>query len=157
MNKRTLGVVLVMIGLVGSMQAATRVWQSSVGGTWHSPPNWQDGLIPGADDIADLSAATGTIDLTADATVGEIIYDPTVGGTSKVLTILSDTAAPGSRTINLATTRRIQVAEGAQLIVQADLKPNGNMYKDGEGTLVLGARLLPPPQRSHTFLSKAGG
>lgn len=157
MNKRTLGVVLVMIGLVGSMQAATRVWLSSVGGLWTSTANWQDGLMPGANDAADLSAATGTIDLTADATVGEILYNPaTGGGTPKVLTILSDTAAPSSRTINLATTRRIQVAEGAQLIVQADLKPNGNMYKDGEGTLVLG-RKTSPPSTALTYFFVQGG
>ena len=156
MNKRTLGVVLIVIGLAGSMQAATRVWLSSVGGLWTSTANWQDGILPGSGDVADLSAATGTIDLTADATVGEIIYDPTVGGTSKVLTILSDTAAPGSRTINLATTRRIQVAEGAQLIVQADLKPNGDMYKNGEGTLILG-RKTSPSSTTLTYFFVQGG
>ncbi len=139
-----------------SAQAATRVWLSSVGGTWHSMANWRDGILPSTNDTADLSLATGTINLTADVTVGEIHYNPVFSGTTNVLTILSDTPAPGSRTINLATTRRIQVAEGAQLIVQADLKPNGDMYKNGEGTLILG-RKTSPPSTTLTYFFVQGG
>jgi fibronectin-binding autotransporter adhesin len=143
MNKRILGVVLMAIGLAGSMQAATRVWVSSVGGTWHSAANWQGGELPGAGDVADLSAATGTIDLTADATVGEILYNPAPGGATKVLTILSDTAAPNSRLITLTTTatRRIQVGAGAELRLDADVKPTGTLRKDGAGTLVFKRRM----------------
>ena len=126
------------------MQAATRVWQSSVGGLWTSTANWQDGLMPGANDAADLSAATGTIDLTADVTVGEILYNPATGGnTPKVLTILSDTAAPGSRMITLTTTatRRIQVGADAELRLDVDVKPTGTLLKDGVGTLVFKRRM----------------
>jgi fibronectin-binding autotransporter adhesin len=125
-------------------QAATRTWLSSVGGLWTSNANWLDGIQPGASDTADLSAATGTIDLTADVTVGEILYNPTlVGGTTNTLTILSDTVAPSSRTITLTTTatRRIQVGTGAELQLDTDFKPTGALLKDGYGTLVLKRRL----------------
>jgi autotransporter-associated beta strand protein len=131
------------IGLAGSMQAATRVWLSSLGGLWTSTANWEGGDLPGSGDVADLSAATGTIDLTTDVTVGEILYNPAPGGATKVLTILSDTAAPNSRLITLTTTatRRIQVGAGAELRLDADVKPTGTLRKDGAGTLVFKRRM----------------
>ena len=128
-----------------SAQAATRTWLSSVGGLWTSTANWSDETLPGANDTADLSATTGTINLTEDQIVGEILYNPTFSGTTNTLTILSDTAAPSSRALTLTTTatRRVQVGTGAQLLMDADLKPTGNMTKDGQGSLVIKRRLAP--------------
>ncbi|MDD4102454.1 MAG: hypothetical protein PHU80_07470, partial [Kiritimatiellae bacterium] len=142
MSKMVKSLVCVMLMVTAfSAQGATRVWLSSMGGLWTSTANWQDGLLPGSGDVADFSAATGTIDLTTDVTVGDIYYNPAFSGTTNVLTILSDTAAPSSRLINLANTRRIRVGTGAELNVDADLKPSGAMYKDGYGTVVLKRRM----------------
>ncbi len=148
MNRQTKWLMVVITVASWSAQAATRTWLSSVGGLWTSTANWSDSTLPGANDIADLSAATGTINLTADAVVGEILYNPPFSGTTNTLTILSDTAAPSSRTLTMTTTatRRVQVGEGAQLLMDADLKPSGVLLKNGYGSLVI-KRRLPPPAR----------
>ena len=140
MKNRVYYVLLLGLMALSSGHAATRTWLSNVGGLWTSGANWSDSTVPGANDIADLSAATGTIDLTADVTVGEILYNPTpVSGSTNTLTILSDTATPSSRTMTLTTTatRHIQVGTGAQLNMDVDFKPTGTWRKDGYGTLVL--------------------
>jgi len=149
MNKRILGVVLMMIGLTGSLQAATRTWLSSVGGLWTSTANWQDGVLPGVNDTADLSAATGTIDLTADQTVGEILYNPAAAGTTNVLTILGDSA---TRRITLSSTltspEHVQVGLGAVLALDVDLSLNDHLYKDGHGVLDLRRKTLSATLRN---------
>ncbi|MDA3927009.1 MAG: hypothetical protein PF904_20230, partial [Kiritimatiellae bacterium] len=130
---------------VSSVLAATRTWLNSEGGLWTNNVNWSDSTLPVANDIADLSAATNTIiALTADVTVGEILYNPAFSGTTNTLTILSDTAAPSSRTITLTTTAtcHVQVGEGAELLMDADIKPTVNTLKDGQGSLVIKRRLL---------------
>ena len=126
--------------------AATRTWLSSMGGLWTSTANWSDNTLPGEGDTADLSAATGTIDLTASVIVGEILYNPAFSGTTNTLTILSDTAAPSSRSIALTTSApsHVQVGDCAQLLMDADLKPTVNMLKDGRGSLVIKRSMIPP-------------
>lgn len=153
--KKTVSCVCLTAGLLAAAPAwaVTRTWLSSVGGLWTSTANWSDSTLPGANDVADLSAATGTIDLTADITVGEIYYNPTFSGTTNVLTILSDTAAPASRLLNLANTRRIRVGAGAELKLDADLKPTGAMYKDGHGTVVL-KRRMPATARTEFYIEQ---
>jgi len=149
MKNRILGVVLVMAGLTGSLQAATRTWLSSVGGLWTSTANWQDGVLPGVNDTADLSAATGTIDLTADQTVGEILYNPAAAGTTNVLTILGDSA---TRRITLSSTltspEHVQVGLGAVLALDVDLSLNDHLYKDGHGVLDLRRKTLSATLRN---------
>ena len=149
MKKRILGVMLMMAGLAGSLQAATRTWLSSVGGLWTSTANWQDGVLPGVNDTADLSAATGTIDLTADQTVGEILYNPAAAGTTNVLTILGDSA---TRRITLSSTltspEHVQVGLGAVLALDVDLSLNDHLYKDGHGVLDLRRETLSATLRN---------
>jgi hypothetical protein len=144
MNKRSAWLLIVVIGVTCSAQAATRTWQGGSGGLWTNTANWVGGVLPVANDVADLTAATGTIDLTADVTVGEIFYNPVFSGTTNTLTILSDTAAPASRSVTLTTTatRRVRISEGAELLLEADLKPNSAMTKDGYGTLVIRRKLV---------------
>ncbi len=149
-------VVTAFLTAAVTAQAVTRTWLSNAGGLWTSPANWSDGAVPGASETADLSAATGTIDLTTDQTVGEILYNPVFSGTTNTLRILSDTAAPSSRALTLTSTakRRVQVAGGAQLLLDADLKPSGDLTKDGQGSLVIKRRLAPTAKIS--FLVEQG-
>lgn len=143
MNRHAKGFIGVVIGVSCSVQAVTRTWLSSTGGVWTSPANWSDSTIPGADDTADLSAATGAVDVAENIAVGAILYNPAFSGTTNTLTLLSDTAAPGSRSISLTTTApsQIQVGEGAQLLIDADLTPSVDVVKDGRGSLVIKRRL----------------
>ena len=133
----------VVIGLSCSVQAATRTWLSSMGGLWTNTTNWSENTLPGEGDTADLSAATGTIDLTASVTVGAILYNPAFTGATNTLTLLSDTAAPSSWSITLTTAApsQIHVGEGAQLLIDADLTPTVDLVKDGRGSLVIKRRL----------------
>ncbi len=149
MNRHTKWLMVVITVASWSAQADTRTWLSSVGGLWTNTANWVGGVLPVSGDIADLTAATGTIDLTANVTVGEILYTPAFSGTTNTLKILSDTAAPSSRTVTLTTTltNHVQVGEGAELLMDADLKPTGTLRKDGYGTLVI-KRRLPPTVRT---------
>ncbi len=82
---------LFLAGVLAASPAAavTRTWNGGFSSNWTNTLNWSDNTLPAADEIADLSEATGTIDLTADVTVGEILYNPTpVSGTTNTLTIL---------------------------------------------------------------------
>ena len=137
--KKILGCIA-LAGLVAASPAAavTRTWLGSPGGNWTNTANWSGSTLPVANDVADLTAATGTINLTANVTVGEIYYNPAFSGTTNTLTIVSDTSAP-AKAITLTTTgtRRVQVATGAELLMDADLKPNAVMTKDGQGALVI--------------------
>jgi len=143
MNRHAKGFIGVVIGVSCSVQAVTRTWLSSTGGVWTSTANWSDNTIPGAGDTADLSAVTGAVDVTENIAVGAILYNPAFSGTTNTLTLLSDTAAPGSRSISLTTTApsQIQVGEGAQLLIDADLTPTVDVVKDGRGSLVIKRRL----------------
>lgn len=143
MNRHAKGFIGVVIGVSCSVQAVTRTWLSSTGGVWTSTANWSDSTIPGAGDTADLSAVTGAVDVTENIAVGAILYNPAFSGTTNTLTLLSDTAAPGSRSISLTTTApsQIQVGEGAQLLIDADLTPTVDVVKDGRGSLVIKRRL----------------
>ncbi len=143
MNRHAKGFISVVIGVSCSVQAVTRTWSSGGNGVWSTDTNWSDNTVPGAGDIADLSAATGTINVTDAVTVGAILYNPALSGTTNTLTLLSDTAAPGSWSITLttATPSQIQVGEGAQLLIDADLIPTVNVVKDGLGSLVIKRRL----------------
>jgi autotransporter-associated beta strand protein len=121
------------------------MWNGSYSSNWTDAANWSDNTPPVAGEIADLSLVTGTntIDLAVGVTVGEIFYNPAFSGATNTLTILSDTAEPSSKVITLVTTatNHLQVGEGAELRVEADLLSNANLVKDGHGTLVVGRRL----------------
>jgi hypothetical protein len=133
MNRHAKGFIGVVIGVSCSVQAVTRTWLSSTGGVWTSTANWSDSTIPGSGDTADLSAVTGAVDVTENIAVGAILYNPAFSGTTNTLTLLSDTAAPGSRSISLTTAApsQIQVGEGAQLLIDADLTPTVDGSRTG--------------------------
>ncbi len=125
-------------------EAVTRTWQFNIGGVWTNADNWAGGLVPGANDTADLSAAIGkTISLTANATVGEILYNPVFSGTTNTLTIQGDASLPTLTLSNTATTPdHIQVGTGAVLALDADLSLSDSIYKDGYGVLDLKRQVL---------------
>ncbi len=141
--------------LAASAGAVTRTWQGGSGGQWSDTGNWLNGNPPVSGDVADLSAVTGTIILTADAVAGEILYNPVFSGTTNTLTLVSDTAAPSSRTVILSglTTNHVQVATGAELLLDADLKPAGRVRKDGQGALIL-KRRVPPVIRTDLLIEQ---
>lgn len=133
-----LGVVLI-VGAACAVQAATRIWQGSVDAAWANSANWEGGVRPGPDDVAELSAAAGAVVLSENVTVGEVHYAPVPGEVTNVLTVLSDTEAPASRKVILTTAgmRRVRVGAGAELWMEADIAPDGEMTKEGYGTLVV--------------------
>ncbi|MDD4102932.1 MAG: hypothetical protein PHU80_09940, partial [Kiritimatiellae bacterium] len=138
-------VCVILIATACGVNAATRTWQTSNGGIWTEGGNWSDNTPPVAGDTADLSAATGVIDIATDVAVGEIIYNPAFSGETNVLTILSASSAPNSHKIAISdiTLGMFQVAEGAELRVDADLTPAVDVLKDGRGSLVIKRNLAP--------------
>lgn len=143
MNKTVCCMCLTGLLATSPAWAVTNTFLSSVGGLWTSTANWSRGSLPAANETADLSAVTGTntISLTADVTVGEIVYNPAFSGTTNTLTIMSDT----SRTITLSNTttpHHLQAGTGAVLEFDADLRLAAATYKDGHGIVDLKRKLV---------------
>lgn len=156
MKKRTLGVlVMTVLFAAAPAGAVTRTWQFNIGGVWTNADNWVGGLVPGASDTADLSVAIGkTISLTANATVGEILYNPVFSGTTNTLTIQGDASLPTLTLSNTATSPdHIQVGTGAVLALDADVSLSDSIYKDGYGVLDLKRQVLASAIRN-VFVEK---
>jgi len=70
------GSLIALVAVAAESHAADRFWGNQFGGTFIDPFNWQDGLVPGAGDIAHFGLTTNptllqriyTVSFTADAT-----------------------------------------------------------------------------------------
>ena len=72
---------LVTINVVPSFQ---RVWINPAGGNWSNPANWLNGVLPGPDDIADITlAGMYTVTLDVDPAVSQLV----MGNVSGVQTL----------------------------------------------------------------------
>jgi len=71
-----IGSLIALMAVAAESHAADRFWSNRFGGTFIDPFYWQDGLVPGAGDIAHLSLTTNptllqriyTVSFTANAT-----------------------------------------------------------------------------------------
>ena len=155
MKKTVACLCLAVLFVAAPAGAVTRTWQFNIGGVWTNADNWVGGLLPGVNDTADLSIAIGkTINLTANATVGEILYNPVFTGTTNTLTIQGDASLPTLTLSSTATSPdHIQVGTGAVLALDADMSLSDHLYKDGYGVLDLKRQVLASAMRN-VFIEK---
>ncbi|MEI6657003.1 MAG: autotransporter-associated beta strand repeat-containing protein [Planctomycetota bacterium] len=125
----------------GLAVAQSGTWTSTGNGTWSTTSNWLNGTVAsGADNTASFTgatlAATRTISLNGDKTIGYLRFDPNSAayhtlrmGTSGSLTL--DTTLSGS-------IPGIDVAATRTAVITAAVAGTKGFVKTGDGTLYLG-------------------
>jgi hypothetical protein len=131
-----------------------REWVNASGGNWSNPANWLNGLLPGQDDIANITlAGTYTVTLDVDPTVSQLVMGnssgiQTMSTNGRTLTVRNATTttagavlfAGGSHTIPSGTTftQSALTVQSASLTIQAGATANVGSLTINGSTVVLG-------------------
>ena len=112
--------------LFGAAQADPIVWKGGVDSSWNTAKNWSPATVPNGSGVeADLSAASGTINISSAVTVGSVLYSP---GVAKTLTLA------GQRlTFAAAGTPTVTVGIGGTLLTTCNLGGTQGLKKLGVG------------------------
>ncbi|MBR4654253.1 MAG: autotransporter-associated beta strand repeat-containing protein [Kiritimatiellae bacterium] len=152
MGRGELGILMGMALSILSASADLCQWKANpADGVFANSANWEDGAVPGANDTADFSAATGdtTITLAAAATVARIVYEPAVSGnTTNKLTLAGQTLTfkPSG----------ITVGEQAILETACDVLTTDSFVRDGAGEWRISA-LLGSTSDGNRYLNQYAG
>jgi autotransporter-associated beta strand protein len=113
------------------------VWINSAGGSWATPGNWTNNIIPSTGVTADFSQLTLSEDtyvtLDGSQTVGSMIF----GDVGNVYNWELDTGSEGALLLSSANGQSTITVENQTTTITAQLSGTDRMIKAGNGTLAL--------------------